>query len=232
MDDEACNGGMLPSPLLPPSSSLLQPPVTASSPTEEDMKDEGLFIQLTLNTMHSELSARKPIAASPSGEDDLLGLDSPWNWASPFHTPLEPTLAITARSCYPSVQTDEETSHNILLQVGRQVVDILAERHGFLPQVVLAVFEASGDFATTDAILREMADAAEAVLRPALRPNAVLFCALHACPCSADSFGAQTAEARTLSPSKSAVSAGGADIPIADATNEQTWRKMRTPPRR
>ncbi|KAJ6525347.1 hypothetical protein B0H19DRAFT_1276143 [Mycena capillaripes] len=135
MDDEACSG---------PSSSPVQPPVVASSSKEHhmrDMREEGL-------------------PASLPREGDIKAPSSPLSptLALPHGTPpCESTFIRSARS-------QEGTSDSILMQAGRQMVDILATGHGFMPEVVLAVFKMCGDIAATDVILKEMADAAQAVL--------------------------------------------------------------------
>ncbi|KAJ7911203.1 hypothetical protein B0H13DRAFT_2328641 [Mycena leptocephala] len=88
--------------------------------------------------------------------------------SSPLDTP--PCVPTLGRSAY----SPEDTSDNTLVLAGLQKVDMLAKTHGFLPNVVLGVFKASGDLEETEATLKAMAnaeDCAPTLVRSARSPE-------------------------------------------------------------
>ncbi|KAJ7824713.1 hypothetical protein B0H13DRAFT_2443518 [Mycena leptocephala] len=183
----------------PPSSSPLQPPVFPpeeepsgfvspldwESPVSNGLVDISMSPHIhwtgdhpfqtarwTLACPHPSLDLGSPV---PNGSTDVnmspTGAKA-FNDTVPHSSPLDtpPCVPTLGRSAY----SPEDTSDNTLLLAGLQKVDMLAKTHGFLPNVVLGVFKASGDLEETEATLKAMAnaeDCAPTFIRSARSPE-------------------------------------------------------------
>ncbi|KAJ7719390.1 hypothetical protein B0H16DRAFT_1474971 [Mycena metata] len=134
-------------------------PSAASLPREENLQGPVSLLEWGSLVLNSLTDIRM---ASPSAHS--------FNSATPDWNPLLPLLLphatppsgptfVLSTSAHPQ----DDTGNNFFVQFGQELVHYLAARHRFTQHVILKVFQESGDLAAIDAILGEMADAAELV---------------------------------------------------------------------